>query len=101
MSLGALASASKRASRLILSEVHEIGPNYAETLRRWRENFDAQIDEVGALGYDKRFERTWHFCLAFCEAGFRTRALVTCRSRCGDRSNQPARSSASTPRWLR
>ena len=56
----------------MLSEVHEIGPNYAETLRRWRENFDAQIDEITALGYDKRFERTWHFCLAFCEAGFRT-----------------------------
>lgn len=31
-SLGALASASKRAPRLVLSEVHEIGPNYAETL---------------------------------------------------------------------
>ena len=28
-----------------------------------------------ALGYDRRFERTWDFYLAFCEAGFRTRAL--------------------------
>ena len=28
-----------------------------------------------ALGYDERFVRTWDFYLAFCEAGFRTRAL--------------------------
>ena len=34
-----------------------------------------QIDEVRALGYDERFERTWDFYLAFCEAAFRTRAL--------------------------
>ena len=27
------------------------------------------------LGYDERFERTWDFYLAFCEAAFRTRAL--------------------------
>ena len=74
-SLGALAAASKKASRLMLSEVHEIGPNYAETLRRWRENVDAQIEQVRALGYDEHFERTWHFYLSFCEAAFRTRAL--------------------------
>ena len=30
---------------------------------------------VLALGYDERFIRTWEFYLAFCEAGFRTRAL--------------------------
>ena len=74
-SLGALAAASKKASRLMLSEIHEIGPNYAETLRRWRENFDEQIEQVRALGYDEHFERTWHFYLAFCETAFRTRAL--------------------------
>ena len=28
-----------------------------------------------ALGYDRGFERTWDFYLAFCEAAFRTRAL--------------------------
>ena len=57
------------------TSVDEIGPHYAETLRRWRANFHARIDEVRALGYDERFERTWDFYLAFCEAGFRTRAL--------------------------
>jgi cyclopropane-fatty-acyl-phospholipid synthase len=64
-----------RSSRLMVHEVDEIGPHYAETLRRWRENFRENIDEVRGLGYDQRFERTWNFYLAFCEAAFRTRAL--------------------------
>ncbi len=59
----------------MVHEVREIGPHYAETLRRWRASFHAHIEEVRALGYDRRFERTWDFYLAFCEAAFRTRAL--------------------------
>jgi len=74
-SLGALAMASTRSSSLMILEVEEIGPHYAETLRRWRERFEAMIDDVRALGYDARFERTWRFYLAYCEAAFRTRAL--------------------------
>ncbi len=35
----------------------------------------AASHEVRALGYDERFERTWDFYLAFCEAAFRTRWL--------------------------
>jgi cyclopropane-fatty-acyl-phospholipid synthase len=30
---------------------------------------------VRALGFTEEFIRTWEFYLAFCEAGFRTRAL--------------------------
>jgi cyclopropane-fatty-acyl-phospholipid synthase len=74
-SLTAVTTAATRSSRLMVHEVEEIGPHYAETLRRWRRRFHAQIDDVRALGYDRRFERTWDFYLAFCEAGFRTRAL--------------------------
>ncbi|HKI93311.1 MAG TPA: cyclopropane-fatty-acyl-phospholipid synthase family protein [Gaiellaceae bacterium] len=74
-SFGALAQATSRSSRLLIHEVDEIGVHYAETLRRWRESFHERIDEVRRLGYDARFERTWDFYLAFCEAAFRTRAL--------------------------
>jgi cyclopropane-fatty-acyl-phospholipid synthase len=74
-SLTALTRSATESSRLTMLEVHEIGPHYAETLRRWRANFHARIDEVRALGYDRTFERTWDFYLAFCEAGFRLRAL--------------------------
>jgi cyclopropane-fatty-acyl-phospholipid synthase len=74
-SLTALTTAMTRASRLQIHDVQEIGPHYAETLRRWRERFLARIDDVRRLGYDGRFVRTWDFYLAYCEAAFRTRSL--------------------------
>lgn len=74
-SLEALTRAAARSSRLGVYGVDEIGEHYAETLRRWRANVHERIDEVRRLGYDRRFERTWDFYLAFCEAAFRTRAL--------------------------
>ena len=74
-SLTALTRAMTESSRLMVHEVDEIGSHYAETLRRWRASFLTEIDEVRELGYDHRFERTWDFYLAFCEAAFRTRAL--------------------------
>jgi len=74
-SLTALTAAATASSRLTMLDVHEIGPHYAETLRRWRANVHEHIDQVRALGYDRAFERTWDFYLAFCEAGFRSRAL--------------------------
>jgi cyclopropane-fatty-acyl-phospholipid synthase len=74
-SLSALTRAATASSRLTMLDVDEIGPHYAETLRRWRENIHERIGDVRALGYDRTFERTWDFYLAFCEAGFRLRAL--------------------------
>ena len=74
-SLSALTRAMAGSSRLMVHEVDEIGPHYAETLRRWRANFHKRIPEVDALGCDERFERTWDFYLSFCVAAFRTRAL--------------------------
>ena len=58
--------------------------DYAETLRTWRENFDAAIAE-GKLPaqFDARFQRLWRFYLMYCEGGFRgggiTVAQVTLR----------------------
>ena len=74
-SLEALAHAAARHSRLGIYGVDEIGEHYAETLRRWRASFHARIEDVRRLGYDRRFERTWDFYLAFCEAAFRLRSL--------------------------
>ena len=46
------------------------GPDYAETLRRWRDTFLAAKAQVLQLGFDERFIRTWEFYLAYCEAAF-------------------------------
>ena len=46
------------------------GPDYAETLRRWRIDFLRNEGGVRALGFDTRFMRIWQFYLAYCEAAF-------------------------------
>jgi len=46
------------------------GPDYAETLRRWRHKFLAEKRQVMHLGFDERFMRLWEFYLAYCEAAF-------------------------------
>jgi cyclopropane-fatty-acyl-phospholipid synthase len=51
------------------------GPDYAETLRRWRDRFLAERQAVLANGFDERFVRIWEFYLAYCEAAFDERNI--------------------------
>ncbi|MET0247722.1 MAG: cyclopropane-fatty-acyl-phospholipid synthase family protein [Sphingomonas sp.] len=48
------------------------GLDYAETLKQWRENFDAAIatDRLPAQ-FDLRFKNLWRYYLMYCEGGFR------------------------------
>ncbi len=48
------------------------GQDYAKTLEKWLETFDAKKAEILALGYDEQFIRLWRFYLAGCSAGFRS-----------------------------
>ena len=50
----------------------DFGQDYAETLRLWRENFDAAVAENRLPeGFDARFVRLWRYYLMYCEGGFR------------------------------
>jgi cyclopropane-fatty-acyl-phospholipid synthase len=49
--------------------------HYAETLRLWRENFNANRDAAREM-YDERFCRMWEFYLTACEVGFRIGDLM-------------------------
>jgi cyclopropane-fatty-acyl-phospholipid synthase len=62
----------KQAQAAGLQVVDELnfGSDYAETLRRWREAFMAQLQTVRTLKFDDRFIRLWEFYLAYCEAAF-------------------------------
>jgi cyclopropane-fatty-acyl-phospholipid synthase len=55
---------------LEVTESLAFGPDYAETLRRWRTAFHAHLQQVQGLGFDLRFQRIWEFYLAYCEAAF-------------------------------
>jgi len=73
-SLAAILS-SLPGSSLSLTGADDIGPHYAQTLRAWREAFEARLPAVHALGYDEPFIRTWRLYLAFSEAAFAERTL--------------------------
>ena len=72
-SISAIAAAAARSSSLFLGRVEEIGPHYAETLRRWRLRFSENRVRAARLGYDERFLRMWEYYLAYCEGGFLAR----------------------------
>lgn len=48
------------------------GAHYAETLRRWRDRFDAAV-MAGRLpvSFDESFVKLWRYYLMYCEGGFR------------------------------
>ncbi|MFP5489366.1 MAG: class I SAM-dependent methyltransferase [Acidimicrobiia bacterium] len=69
-SVGAIEASVGRATSMRVTDVVDHTPDYAETLRRWRETFDARLDEVAELGLDERFQRLWRFYFAYCEGGF-------------------------------
>jgi cyclopropane-fatty-acyl-phospholipid synthase len=74
-SVGAISASVARASQLRIVDLEDIGPHYATTLARWRENMFAQLDRVRALGYSDTFIRMWEFYLCYCEGGFAEHAL--------------------------
>jgi cyclopropane-fatty-acyl-phospholipid synthase len=75
-SLEVIARSVARRSDMRLIDREDITPHYAETLRRWRENFDAAASRLRGLGYDERFQRLWRLYLCFCEAGFAQRRIA-------------------------
>ncbi|WP_322521761.1 cyclopropane-fatty-acyl-phospholipid synthase family protein [Guyparkeria halophila] len=62
--------AGAAAAGLSVRETALFGHDYARTLARWRERFDAVEDELDIMGFDHRFRQTWRYYLAYCEAGF-------------------------------
>jgi cyclopropane-fatty-acyl-phospholipid synthase len=64
-----------RVTDLDAVHLEDLTPHYAETLRRWRGNFDAAQEQLETLGYDERFRRLWRMYLAYCEAGFAERRI--------------------------
>lgn len=71
-SLQAIRDVTRDRTTLRVERVHAFGPDYAETLRRWRTTFTARWPEIHRHGFDETFRRMWEFYLAYCEAGFAT-----------------------------
>lgn len=74
-SVTAMLNSITKSSDMRLFDLEDIGPHYATTLARWRDNFFEKIAEVRQLGYPETFIRMWDFYLCYCEGGFEERAL--------------------------
>ena len=47
------------------------GRHYAETLKLWRQRFDAAVERGGLKDFGEEFHRLWRYYLMYCEGGFR------------------------------
>lgn len=74
-SLGSIVASSTRVTDLRPVHCCDIGPHYAETLRRWRANLAAHEAHVADLGFDGPFRRLWDLYLSYCEAAFLERHI--------------------------
>ena len=74
-SLEVIARQTARRTDLGMVHMEDFGLDYAETLRRWRENLERHAGRLEQLGYDERFRRMWRLYLSYCEAGFAERRI--------------------------
>ena len=69
-----VASRGERAG-LWVTDIEILRLHYAETVKAWRERFEANRAEIAAL-YDERFCRMWEFYLCLSEVAFRHRGCM-------------------------
>lgn len=55
---------------LSTQDQYHFGGDYAETLRRWRADWEAEKANITAQGFDEKFMRIWRLYFVYCEAGF-------------------------------
>ncbi|MGJ8653130.1 MAG: class I SAM-dependent methyltransferase [Opitutaceae bacterium] len=67
---GAIRSNVAHAGDMKVLTMEPFGQDYAETLRRWAVDFNANHKTVNALGFDEKFCRKWNYYFSYCEAGF-------------------------------
>jgi len=71
-SVTAISEITSQATQLRTIDTMSLRPHYAETLRLWRQEFNARRDSVLGLGFDDVFCRMWELYLSYSEAGFRS-----------------------------
>jgi len=74
-SVSAITDSVRRSTDMKVFHLEDIGPHYATTLRRWRDNFFANLAAVRQLGYPDAFVRMWDYYLGYCEGGFLERQI--------------------------
>jgi len=74
-SLAVMNSTIAKVSDMVVTNIEDIGQDYALTLNHWRQNFFTHIEDVMKLGYPDEFIWMWEFYLCYCEGGFLEKAI--------------------------
>lgn len=74
-SLGAVKWATQETA-LDLTEVVDIGPDYAITLDLWQERFRENKAKIMALGYPETWYRVFDMYFSYCSAGFSEKYIL-------------------------
>jgi cyclopropane-fatty-acyl-phospholipid synthase len=53
----------------------DFGNDYSQTLKLWRDNYDAAVEQGTLEGFSEEFHRLWRYYLMYCEGGFRGGAI--------------------------
>ncbi len=75
LSVRCICNGIERETDMHLSNIENITPHYATTLRLWRERFMENIEAIKAIPLSDAFIRMWRFYLACCEIGFAQRII--------------------------
>lgn len=71
-----LGAANQDGVEFMLQDYRDMGLDYAETLKRWRLEFEKKSQELGRLGYSPMFRRKWLYYFSYCEAAFLMRNIT-------------------------
>lgn len=64
-----------RQRQLSWNDREGFGRDYAQTLKRWRDRYDAALADGALKGFDESFHSLWRYYLMYCEGGFRGGAI--------------------------
>ena len=74
-SIGVINKTIGQVSDLYLQNLREFGLSYGQTLNRWYQNMNDNLEQIRQLGFDENFLRKWEYYFCYCEAAFNTRNI--------------------------
>lgn len=67
----------KKHTDLMIRDLHDIGLDYARTLKDWHHRLLENKEPLATDGYDDRFMNMWRYYFSYCEGGFLERTIST------------------------
>lgn len=74
-SISVMANNINNKTDMVITSLHDMGMDYAQTLNHWRAQFESSLQEIKKLGYNDDFIRLWRFYFCYCEGAFLERNI--------------------------